>query len=485
MVKKISKSGRRSKKRGRRSQPAAKPKSRRTTIWAGIAIALLCAAAIVFFFVKSRRPSSQDPGNVKASLKQPEGKVQLPVYKPLRTAQEVVALKQAESSLADQLLRDFPGNVDALIKKAAACQRNGDAAESMVYLKKAQKANPRRADIYLRMAEITIDKGELEQAIAYYQQNLRLQPQNPDVLSKLAATLMIAGRLDEAIVVLKEEIRISPGSSNAHFTLGQVYLQQKQYQQARESYEAAIKIKPELARAYYGLAMVHSRLGNPDQAKAYTARFKTLKASDRQIRNEERHEYDDFDVAQRRAAITYLDIGHMYREQGHADKAEDLLKQAVGLDPNNIMCIYELATLYNTNNEPAKALHLFKKIDHIQPDYPMTHYMIGILSARLKRFDDAEAAFNTVIRLTPERANGYRELAGLYLKIGKNISKARQLAEKAVTIQPSAANYYVLGWACNSNGDRAAALAAAKQALTIEPDNQIYQSLYKRVQLGN
>ncbi len=411
----------------------------------------------------------------------------MPVYKPLRSAQEVVALKQAESRLADQLLRDFPGHVNALIKKASVCQRNGDAMEAMVFLEKALRANPQRADIYLSMAQIAVDMGKLEQAIAHYRQTLRLQPQNSEVLSKLADTFMMSGKPEEAIGVLKEEIRMSPGSSHAHFMLGQAYLQQKQYPQARESYEAAIKIEPDIARAYYGLAMVHSRLGNPDQAQAYTERFKILKASVRQRRQQDKTQYDDFAVAQRKAAITYMDIGHMYRDQGNANKAEDLLKQAVGLDPNNIMCIFELASLYNTNGAPVKALQLFKKISQIQPNYSMTYYMIGILSARLKQFDDAEAAFNTVIRLTPKRPDGYRELAGLYLKTGKKIRQARQLAEKAVALQPkpSAANYYTLGWACNSNEDRAAALTAAKQALTIEPSNPIYQRLYKRVQLGN
>ena len=440
---------------------------------------------ITIFCLNSRRSSNQRPESAPASPIQSEAKVQLPVHTPIRSEQEVVALKEEESRLADQLLRDFPGHVDALVKKAAACQRNGDAVEALIYLKKALKANPQRADIYMRMAQIAVDKGQLEQAIAHYLQTLRLQPQKSDVLSKLAGILLMSGRLPEAIETLKELVRVAPNDSNGYFTLGQAYLQQKEYQQARENYEAAIGIKPDLARAYYGLAMVHSRLGNRDQAQTYAERFRTLKASVREHRQQDKTQYDDFAVAQRKAAITYMDIGHMYRDQGYANKAEDLLKQAVGLDPNNIMCIFELASLYNTNGAPVKALQLFKKINQIQPDYSMTHYMIGILSTRLKQFDDAEAAFNTVIRLTPKRPDGYRELAGLYLKTGKNIRQARQLAEKAVALQPSAANYYTLGWACNANGDRTAALTAAQQALTIEPDNPIYQSLYKRVQLGN
>lgn len=484
MAKKISKSRRQAKRGSRHAQPAS-PSRRGRTIWAGTAIAALCVATSVFFFVKSQRSSHQDPENVNASLKQAEDKVQLPVYTPIRSAQEVTALKQKESSLADQLLRDFPDHVDALIKKAAACQRNGDAVEALVFLKKALTANPQRVDIHMRMAQIAVDSGQLDRAIAHYRQVLRLQPQTPDVLGKLAAALMMSGRLNEAITALKEEVRLSPSSSFAHFTLGQVYLQQKEYEQARASYEAAIQIKPDLARAYYGLARVHSRLGNRDQAQAYTERFKTLKDSDRQHRQAGKTRNDDFAVAQRIAAITYTDIGLMYRVQGNAKKAEDLLKQAAGLDPNNIKCLFELASLYNTNGEPVKALQLFKRISQIQPDYAMSYYMTGVLLARLKQFDEAEAAFNTMIRLTPNTSDGYRELAGLYLKTEKKIRQARQLAQRAVALQPSAANHYVLAWACNSDGDRATALTAAKRALTMEPGNTNYQRMYQRIQLGN
>jgi len=296
---------------------------------------------------------------------------------------------------------------------------------------------------------------------------------------------MLSGKLDEAIVALQEELRMSPGSSNAHFTLGQIYLQQKKYPQARARYEAAIKHKPDLARAYYGLARVHSLLGNRNQAQAYSAQFRTFKASDRQRRQEAKTQHDDFAVAQRIAAITYTDIARMYRDQGNAKKAEDLLKQGAGLDPNNINCLFELASLYNKNGATVKALQLFKQISHIQPSYAMSHYMTGVLSTGLKQFEDAETAFKTLIRLTPNASDGYRELAGLYLKTGKKLPQARQLAQKALSLQPSAINYYILGWACSLDGDKAAALTATQRALTMEPGNRNFQRLYESIQPEN
>jgi len=110
--------------------------------------------------------------------------------------------------------------------------------------------------------------------------------------------------------------------------------------------------------------------------------------------------------------------------------------------------------------------------------------VIGILSAHLKRFDDAEEAFRTMITLAPQKPDGYRELARLYLKTGQKLPQARQLAEKALTLEATAANYFVLSWACYANGDIANALPAIKRAIKLDPGNQQYPRLYKQIQRG-
>ncbi len=440
---------------------------------------------LVLFFLGSWWSSRQKPGKAEHPLHVQEDQLDLPVYRPIGSEQEVAALKKQELMLGEQLLRDFPGHVDALIKMADVHRRNGNAVEALAFLQKALKVNPRRADIYVRMARLSEKRGELEDALAQYYQALRLQPHIPKVLSKMANTLMMLGKNEEAIASLTKETQLSPGNSYAYFLLGQAFLQQQEYQKAGENYVKAIKIKPNYAKAYYGLARIQTRLGNHAQARAYSERFKQLKAEERIGLKSRKMRYNDFVMAQKRAAITHLEMGRMYRDQGKIPEAEKRLKHAVGLDPNNIICLFELAALYNTHGAPVKALQLFKKMTQTQPDYPMSYFMMGILYNHLGQFDEAEAAFNTLIRLTPQASDGYRELARLYLKNGRKIAQARQLAEKALALQASAANYFMLGWACDENGDTANALPAIKRAVELEPTNQQYQRLYKVIQQRN
>jgi tetratricopeptide (TPR) repeat protein len=128
---------------------------------------------------------------------------------------------------------------------------------------------------------------------------------------------------------------------------------------------------------------------------------------------------------------------------------------------------------------------MYKKISEIQPESPVSYLVIGILSAHLKRFDDSEEAFRKLIKLAPQKSDGYRELARLYLKKGQKLPQARQLAEKAVALEATATNYFVFSWACYANGDIANALPAIQRAIKLDPGNQQYPLLYKQIQQRN
>ena len=65
------------------------------------------------------------------------------------------------------------------------------------------------------------------------------------------------------------------------------------------------------------------------------------------------------------------------------------------------------------------------------------------------------------------------------------LPEARKLAEKAVEIQKSAANHFVLAWACDKNGDTAGALSAIKRAVELDPTNPRYRRVYELIQKRN
>ena len=459
--------------------------TRRNIVRALVILVIIYAVVAGIFPVKFLPRSYGQPLRLEESPDYIEDPVQLPVIKPLSTKQEVVALKKEELELAEQLMREFPDRDESLVIMGNLCYRHGDAVKALEYWNKALQINPKQPNVYKSMALSYMKKGQFDDAVAEFKKALDIQPELADVYVNIGHSLMMSGRPDEAVEALQKEIQISPNADFAYFLLGQAHLQQKEYQKAQENYEAAIKINPKYSNAYYGLASACAKLGDRDKAKEYSESFKKLKAEERKHLKGRKIEYDDFVETQKSAAITYINVGRMYRENGKLTKAEELLKQAAGLDPRNVVCFLELATLYQLSKQPSKTLQMYKKISEIQPEYPVSYLVIGILSAHLKRFDESEEAFRKLITLAPKKSDGYRELARLYLKTGENLPQARQLAEKAVSLEAIAANYFVLSWACYANGDTANALPAIKRAIKLDPDNQNYMLLYKQIQKRN
>jgi len=403
---------------------------------------------------------------------------------PSQSADQV-ALQQAELQLAQRFIDDFPGKADPLSIMANVLYRHGKANEALTFLQRAREISPKRADIYVRMAELSFKRGELEETISHYSRALDIQPRLPNAYSNMGNALMMLGRYDEAITALQREIQISPAGSFAFFLLGQTYAQQRDYARARENYKRAIEIKPDYANAYYGLVTVCTRLEQAEQAQAYLETFRQLKAAERKGQKGRKIQYDDFTETQKNAAITYISIGGIYRKVGKLDQAETILKRAAGLDPRNVVCFLELASLFQKQGRIPQALAMHKQVTEIKPDYPVSYLMIGILSAHLQQYDAAEKALQKMITLAPAKSDGYRELARLYLKRGKNTAQAKQLAQRAVALAPIATNHFVLGWAHHASGDPAQAQALVERALEQDPDNLSYQRLYKLVLQGN
>ena len=434
------------------------------------------------FSIRFLPSSNGQPLRIEEPSNYTEDPVQLPVIEPLSTKQDVVDLKKEEIELVGELLKNFPDSYESLTITGNLYYRHGDVIEAQKFWDESLKLNPNQANVYNNIGWLYMKKGDFENAIAQFRKALKADPELPNVHSNIGHALMILGRPEEAITDLTKELQISPKSDFANFLLGQVYMQLKEYQKAQQYYETAIKITPEYTSAYYGLSTACARLGDHNKAKEYSESFKKLKARERKNLKGRKIKYNDFVETQKSAAITYINVGRIYRENGNLTKAEELLKQAAGLDPNNVVSFLELATLYQLSNQPSKTLQMYKKISEVQPESSLPYFVIGMLSAQLKQYDDSEKAFRRLIELVPNKSDGYRELARVYLKTNKNLSQARQLAEKAVAIKASADNYYILSCAFYSNGEIVRASAAIQRALKLDPGNKQYMLLYENIQ---
>jgi tetratricopeptide (TPR) repeat protein len=395
--------------------------------------------------------------------------------------QKISALKKEELELAERLTKDFPNSINPVMLMGNIWERHGDATKALEYFKKVLQQDPERSDVYKSIGWFFMNKEQYAQAIEHWQKALQIDPNIPGVHHDIALALMGQNRQNEAIGELEKDVQISPRSASSYFLLGQLYLRQKEYEKAGKNYEKAINIKPNYPNAYYGLFTLSARLKQQAKAAEYMAVFKKLKAEDMKDLKNQNEAADDLIDMQKGAAETYLLAGQMYQAGGNIQKAEELYKKAATLNPENIQCLEKLASLYIARNRITDAIPLYERISELDPNDPICHLNIGKLSMRLKKLENAEKAFRKAIEVAPDSSGGYRELAQLYLRAGRGYPEARELAEKAIALEPSALNYFVLCWALDMNGDSENAIKAIERAMQLEPANMRYRNVYEHI----
>jgi len=394
---------------------------------------------------------------------------------PISRIEQINRLKQQEIAVLQELMQDCPGRLDPQILMAKTLYRHGRDSEAVRIWNAILKQHPQRTDVYDLLGIAAFRKGQYEQAIAYWQQALQVNPKLPNAYGSIAKALTALGRQEEAIAAFQKEIEISPRSALDYFLLAQQLLQRNQVTQAKQYYERAIVLNPKLINAYYGLFQAYSRLQEHEQAQQYLKTFKQLKTQKQLARKKSILAFDDLTKTKRDTAHTYNLVGKIYLINRMLDKVEAPLKQALALCPDRPDYANILAMIYQRSNRLAEALELYETAGRLTPNDPRVFTNIARVATHLNLHTKAEAALRRVIALAPQKSAGYRELAYLLLQTGQNLPEALKLAQQALFLEPTAANYSAHSRACEANGDSVGALDSLERAVALEPDNQTYR----------
>ena len=385
-----------------------------------------------------------------------------------------------ELALAAQFGQDYPGSADALLIQGRVQRGQGRSAEAIVCWQEALQLDPRRALLYHELAVLAKDRGRFDQAIEYWRQGLKARPRWLRVRIELADALMATGAHDEAMVALQQGLPVDPHFAPWHYLMGEGYRKQQEYEKAQAHYEKALAIDPEHVSSHYGLFTTCVRLGQKAEAAEHMRSFRSLKAAATEALQRE----VDLPEQQRmvgRLVSRYLEAGKIYQTKGNLTRAEAAFQRAVELQPHQRAPREVLARFYDATGRAPLAIRQLEAVSALEPDNPQLYLSIGLIHTKQRQVAEAEAAMRKVIELAPEQDIGYRHLARSLLLLEDQLPVARQMAEKAVSIEGSAENYFYLGWACRANGAPQEALAALEKAVALAPTNLTYRQLLYRL----
>jgi len=384
--------------------------------------------------------------------------------------------------VAHDLLRDFPDDAEALDAAARLYQRFRNGKDAIRCWQRSTELDPGlRATAHAAIASVAFDAGDFEAAAEHYRSAMQEDPASSTYPVSLGEALINQGKPEEAVQVLEEDLKAHPRSMPTAALLGQAYLQVRQYEKARRHLESSVRTSPDYPAAYHGLTTACAQLGDKEKAQEYRKKFQELQSDRDKRRRQELKTKDDMARLRQTVASTYADAARVYIVRGDAQAGERLLLRARELAPNGSPWLLMLASLYERQGRRDEALAILADASQRAPRELSAQLSIAFAYSRLGSNDKAEDAYRQVIELAPHQGSSYAALAQFYLQVGQKLPEAKDLAQKAVELEPAREYWFLLSQACLRSGDRHAARRAIEQAVALDPGNDAFRRLHDQL----
>jgi tetratricopeptide (TPR) repeat protein len=111
--------------------------------------------------------------------------------------------------------------------------------------------------------------------------------------------------------------------------------------------------------------------------------------------------FDDIAKGREVAVLIHNEIAKVYLGHGNSQKAEEAWLKASAIDPMGVQSRIELAALYERTDRNRAALRVCEQLCSIEPRNAAYWSNVGVLNARLGRYDAALAAVGEAMKLDP------------------------------------------------------------------------------------
>ncbi len=116
---------------------------------------------------------------------------------------------------------------------------------------------------------------------------------------------------------------------------------------------------------------------------------------------------------------TLFYLGMVYTDQGRLSEAEELLQKALLLDAEDERVPYRLGVLYEKSGQMDLAQNEYQKVLVLKPELEPARLRLGQLYSKTGRFKEAEEQFNKVFEHNAESEGAGNNLGALYFQTGR------------------------------------------------------------------
>lgn len=261
--------------------------------------------------------------------------------------------------------------------------------------------------------------GLSARAEACYRAALLLDGEHAASLNNLAILLQAGGAVDEARTLYEKLLARMPDDPLPRLNLGNLHLAAGNAADARDAYLLALRSQPRWPAALRGLAEAHHALG--EQAEAVASMRAALQNT-----------ADDFDMLLRLAEWRRSQSAD---DRSALDDALSCLSRARQWQPLHARAGCMQGEVLQALKRFDEAEAAFRSILDVEPENPDALNSFGILLNEAKRYAESEAAYRRTLALRPDFPEAHNNLAVLLQKL-KRFAEALPHYRRALELQP-------------------------------------------------
>lgn len=240
------------------------------------------------------------------------------------------------------------------------CERNNYKAAEDV-LKLGLKQHPKESAFHCLLGHIALSDRRLESAERRYQRAVIIDDSDADAYTGLSSVRMLAGRYEDALDYIRLALHYNQRHSVALVNRGMIRLYLDQRGEAEADFERATRIAPRAAHNYFRIASFYWQVEEePFQAERYLRLAINCESA--------RSEYHTL-------------LGMIYFETSKLAEAEKYWRQALMLNPEDILALHGLAVLAILSKDQETAQRFLTRAASLL--LTSRRYLIGKLNAQL------------------------------------------------------------------------------------------------------
>ncbi|KAK7870176.1 hypothetical protein R5R35_012732 [Gryllus longicercus] len=270
-----------------------------------------------------------------------------------------------------------------LIFISRAVWRSGEWRTEATLFQSGLQVCPLNAKVHYNIAKDAGDSGNRTFAHMEYREALRLNPDYDQAMNNLANLLKDDGKLEEAKILLRKAVELRPSFAAAWMNLGIVLAGLKQYKEAEQSYLTAIQHRKRYPDCYYNLGNLYLDQKQYDRAYQAWRNATRLKSTHALAWSNMIIMLDN--IALPSDAALHFNLANTLGKAGRFAEAEKHFIAAISFDRSNAVYHTNLGVLYHRWKKYNKAEELYRRALEIEPHLRSAHENLAMLRRTLQK----------------------------------------------------------------------------------------------------